>query len=273
MSLLVCCSVTGAPGVTTTALGLALAWPGDVLLCDADRDPGQVVESGYLRGIDPGGRGLMALATAHRERRSLPDELVSQVLTLQQHPVWTRQFLPGFAHPGASRVFDPVWPDLLAEFERLSASGTDVIVDAGRVGRDGLPPALTGAADLVLVVVRSSLRSLAAVRLHLPGVTDQVASAGSGEVALAVVGPGRPYKEAEISGQFRVPVAMTVAFDPRSAGVLSDGDPEPRRFAESALMRSLREASTQVSGRLRRVDSVISGGSAGEWAALHPGAT
>ncbi len=266
MSLLVCCSATGAPGVTTTALGLAVSWRGDVVLCDADRDPGQVIESGYLRGVAPGGRGLTALTRAHRERRGLSDELVSQMLTLQEHPTWSRRYLPGFSHPGASRVFDLVWPDLLAEFERLGDVGTDVIVDAGRIGRDGLPSALAAGADLVLVVTRSNLRSLAGLRLHLPGVVEQ---AGSGaEVALAVVGAGQPYRESEIAAQFGVPVAMSVAFDPRAAAVLSDGEPEPRRFADGALMRSLRDAATRIGERLRRRGSVIQSGTAGDWTDL-----
>ena len=43
MAVLVLCSPVGSPGATTTALGLALGWPRDVLLADCDRDPSQAV--------------------------------------------------------------------------------------------------------------------------------------------------------------------------------------------------------------------------------------
>ena len=112
MSLIVCCSITGAPGVTTTALGLSLTWPRNVLLLDADRDPAQTIPAGYLRGVDLGGRGIGALLQAHRERRGVLDELLSQSVALQEHPTWSRRFVPGFSQPGTPLVFDPVWPGL-----------------------------------------------------------------------------------------------------------------------------------------------------------------
>ena len=39
MSVIVLTGGPGAPGITTTSLGLALCWPGDVMLSDCDRDP------------------------------------------------------------------------------------------------------------------------------------------------------------------------------------------------------------------------------------------
>lgn len=75
MAVIVLTSATGSPGVTTTALGLALTWPRHVLLADCDREPGQAVQAGYLRGMDHGGRGLMTLAHLHREGTLLAPEL------------------------------------------------------------------------------------------------------------------------------------------------------------------------------------------------------
>lgn len=269
MSLVVCCSFTGSPGVTTTALGLTLAWPGDVLLSDCDRDPAQVLEAGYLHGLDLGGRGLAPLARAHRERRSLVDELPSQLVPLREHAGWSRRFLPGFTHPASATVFGPVWPELLAALGAMSAVGTDVLVDAGRVGRDGLPAPLLTEADLVLVVLRSNLRSLAAARLHLPSLRDQLHTlSASAELALAVVGPGMPYGDAEISDHFALPVAASLIHHPASAATLSDGGPEPRGFAEGDLMRCYRAAAVSLAARLRRRGAVLDAGSAKEWRRL-----
>jgi hypothetical protein len=50
MSLIVLASASGSPGVTTTALGLALTWPRPVLLVEADPTGGSAVAAGYLRG-------------------------------------------------------------------------------------------------------------------------------------------------------------------------------------------------------------------------------
>ena len=44
------CSVGGAPGATTTALGLAMTWPGEALLIDADPSGAQPVPAGFFRG-------------------------------------------------------------------------------------------------------------------------------------------------------------------------------------------------------------------------------
>ena len=44
MSIILLTSPGGSPGLTTTALGLALTWPRDVILADADPCPGHVIE-------------------------------------------------------------------------------------------------------------------------------------------------------------------------------------------------------------------------------------
>jgi len=268
MSLVVCCSFTGAPGVTTTALGLALAWPRDVVLADCDRDPAQVIEAGHLRGVDLGGRGLSPLARAHRERRSLVDELPSQLVPLQDNGSRVRRYLPGFAHPASATVFAPVWPEFAAALAGLSSQGTDVLVDAGRVGREELPAALLTEADLVLVVLRSTLRSLAGARLHLLALSEQMgALAGRAELGIVLVGPGMPYFEAEIASHFGLPVMASISFHPHAA-VLTDGRPEPRRFGDGPLMRSYRAAAAALSTRLLRREAVLDAGTATDWARM-----
>ena len=71
MAVVVLCSAGHSPGVSTTALGLALTWPNEVLLVDADRTPTQSVLAGYLRGERPGQRGFGRLLQAARERRPM----------------------------------------------------------------------------------------------------------------------------------------------------------------------------------------------------------
>ena len=50
MALIVLTSAAGSPGVTTTALGLALTWHRPVLLVEADPTGGSALLAGYFRG-------------------------------------------------------------------------------------------------------------------------------------------------------------------------------------------------------------------------------
>ena len=252
MAVLVLCSATGSPGVTTTALGLALGWPRDVLLADCDRDPSQAVQAGYLRGMDHGGRGLMALAQVHREGAALATEVWRQALPLTSGEDTRRRFLPGFASAGASRLFEHVWGALGEAFESLDEGGTDVLVDAGRVSPHGLPLGLLTVADAVLLTTRTGLRALAGVRIHLSMLADQVRALPSArDVGLVVVGSG------EIAAQFGVPCWAEVGWDPRSAGVLSDGDPEPRRFRDSSFLGGFRSEAKSIADRVGRARQAI----------------
>lgn len=252
MAIICLASATGSPGVTTTGLGLALNWPRDVLFADCDRDPAQVVQAGYLRGYNFEGRGLLALSRLHREGRALAQEVWLQSVPLTSEPGPERRFLPGFNHPASAGLFLGVWPSLAQSFVELGQSGRDVIIDCGRVGREGLPPALVAASDVVLLVVRSSLRALAALRLHLPGVLDQAEGlSGHAEVGLLVIGEHQPYSAAEISQALRQPVWASVISDPAAAAVLSDGEHTIKRYQESTLPRSLKATASMV---LQRID-------------------
>lgn len=250
MAVIVLTSAGNAPGVTTTALGLALAWPRPALLVDADRNPTQAVLAGYLRGEHPGHRGLGRLLQASREGRPMAAALAGETIELPALVTGNRAgFLPGFPHPGVVGLFAAAWPELIAT---LTAWDGDVLIDAGRIGADGLPRSLTGGADLVLAVTRTSLVALAGLRLYLPGLAET-----SDTTALLLVGSGMPYPRAEVQEQFATTVAGEVAHAPAHATVLSDGGGTPRRFTESAYFRSLRSAATSIAGRLDATRELI----------------
>ncbi|MFT4297326.1 MAG: hypothetical protein QM582_18145 [Micropruina sp.] len=251
MALVVLASAGHAPGTTTTALGLALTWPRPVLLVDADRTPTQNVLAGYLRGERPGQQGLGRLLPALRERRRLDDVLDHEIITLPplSDVAEPAGFLPGFPHPGMVRLFGSAWPDLTAT---LAARDEDVLVDAGRIGADGLPPALTRQADLVLLVTRTSLVALAGLRLYLPALAEEAK-----HTALLLIGPGMPYGRAEVQEQFATTVAAELPHAAAPAAVLSDGAPRPRRFADSGYVRALRKASASIAGRLDATRELI----------------
>jgi hypothetical protein len=55
-----------------------------------------------------------------------------------------------------------------------------------------------------------------------------------------IVGPGRPYPEADVRAAMRdaAPATGCIAWDPAAAAVISDGFPAPRKWAISPLLRS-----------------------------------
>ena len=242
MSVLVLASASGAPGVTTTALGLALAWPRPCVLVDADRSASHPVLAGYLSGQTTADGGLPLLFQAHRERLPLRSALLGAARPLPPAtPVETEarrpRFVSGFTHLGSIDLFESVWPVLL---EAVRGEPFDLIVDAGRTGHHGLPAGLVADADAVALVCRASLASLVGLRPHLPPLVE---AGAPGRTGLVLVGPGRPYGTAEVAEQFGVPVLASPAWDPASAAALAEPAPLDKRWPRSPLGRSLAQAS------------------------------
>lgn len=251
MATLVLCSASGAPGATVTALGLTLTWPRHVLLCDADRTPSQSILAGYLRGASARGLGMPGLLQAHREHTPLEAAIPGQTMTLpapldakpkRGQPVHgiSRRFLPGFTNLGAADVFGGVWRELGMAFQ---ASTHDVILDAGRIGTRGLPDDMLQTATRVGVVARTSLVSLAALRLYLGLITE---SLPSDRVGLVLVGPGRPYRSKEVAEQFGVDVLAEIMWDPAGAADLHEGQTLSPHWRKQALARSYAKAAESI---------------------------
>lgn len=239
MSVFLLTDAAHSPGVTALAVALAATADAATLLVDANREPDQAVLAGYLQGVDPAGRGLGGLLQAHREHRPLESALASMLLPLAAQA----EFLPGFAHPGMVALFAPVWADLAAA---LDAEPRTVLVDAGRIGAGGLPQPLVDVSSGVLVLVRSDLLSLAALRLYLPGVLD---AAGEDRVGLVVVGPGRPYTATEIRRRFGVPIWGHLAWQPDAAAVYASGAEPGRRHHASAYLDDVGTLAASLAAR------------------------
>jgi hypothetical protein len=253
VAILILTSTCCSPGVTTLAVGLSLAWPRPVLLADCDPGAHQSVLAGYLAGQSATGKGLLRVAEAHRDGRPLREVLVDQTIPLTAEPGTSRLFLPGFTKPGSAALFSGVWLDLAEGLERLGDAGMDVIIDAGRLGAQGLPAPLMEYAAVTCLVLRSNLRSVMSARIHAPQLREQSRSSGSDSaVGLIVVGEGEPYGKQEIAKALGLPVTASVANDPAAARHLSDGSPRPRKFDASPLSKSLHTTATSVYAQLER---------------------
>lgn len=235
MPLIVLGSAKGSPGVTTTALACALAWPvhegGRVLVVEADA-AGSDVAAGFLRGSIGPEVGLAAVAADRG--RPFAQAAAANAIALDESG--SRLLLPGL--PSATQP--PRLDDVLEQLAAWAASDSDVtiLVDAGRLG-----PTVAGThfahADVVALLVGSSLRSVAASRPTVRRLRSTRDGRPAGhDVVAVVVGERRPYTTDEVATGLGAPVAGSMAWDPTSAAVLSDGEPMTRRFARSALMRS-----------------------------------
>lgn len=253
MALIVLTSASGAPGVTTLAVGLTLTWGGSVTLVDADPGAHQAVLAGYLRGQVRTDKGLLRVAEAHRDRRSLPEVVSDQTIPLTAEVAAGRRLLPGFARPANAGLFGPVWPDLAEAFAGFERAGIDVIVDAGRLSGSGLPQPLVDRADLIGLLTTTDLRSLAAARGHAGPLREQARlSGGESDVQVLLAGENRPYGQREITKLLGLNVLGVVARHQASAAVFSDGAPRPRRFERSALARSLHQVAGAMGATIDR---------------------
>jgi hypothetical protein len=235
--LIALCSAKGAPGVTTSALALALSWPRPVVLAELDPAGGDVL-AGYGRGEVSAG-GLADLALAAR-RGGLARHLDGQLLRLD--PEGRARLLPGLADPAGARHVD--WDRLAAALASMEDGAIDVVADCGRLRTDHFPAAVVRRAAAVVLATGSTLP---AVRAGTHAISEVRGRDGrTGLLATLVIGPGEPYGEREIGEALGVPVVIVLPRDAKAAAVLSDGAPAGRLFAQSALMRAARTVAARL---------------------------
>lgn len=252
MALIVLASAQGSPGVTTTALGLALAWPIPCLLIDADPTGASAISAGYFRG----GKDIAAAATlidlaiSHRSDR-LEKDLPAAAMMI---PGTTVSFIPGASSHTQAPSLTTLWRPLAHALIQLERTGQDVIVDAGRLGLVGSPQPLIDAADLMLLTLRSDLPALAGARSWAQSLREDFERrAAQTRLGALLIGPGDPYQGREIAKVLRVPIVAEVIFDPAAAAVLSRGISATRRRTSTALTRSLKTATWKIHAALDNV--------------------
>lgn len=233
MAVVALASASGSPGVTTTALGMALLWPRPVLLVEADPTGGSGLLAGYFRGTTEYVSGMIELALASSIGDALADVARPIEGTQVSYVAGTR------SHTQAGALHD-LWPPLAEALADLESTGQDVIVDAGRLGLAGSPDALLENAELALLVSHTTLPALSGLRSWAESMRRPALDWH--QAAALLVGEGQPYSAREVSTVVNLPVVASLADDPDSAAVFSRGATPPRKFETGALTRSLRAA-------------------------------
>ena len=235
MTVLAFGSVRGAPGATTTALLVAGAIEGAVLV-EADL-AGGVLAVRYGLSREP---GLTTFAASS-----------STEGTDWRSHAQSAGGVPVFVGPDSPESCAALWRgagDRLAT--ALTLVDTTVVVDVGRVGPS--TPMLT-AADLVVLLVRPTAD-------HLVTLTHRLAAlrrtSGAGHVGVVLVGSGA-YRAADVTDSIDVDVLGELPDDPRAASILESGG-GTRALARTRLARAAAGlANTLTRGSTQRVAEAV----------------
>lgn len=240
--LTVLLSAKGSPGVTTSALALASAWPSDSATVLVEADP-----SGGDLGIRLRRRGealpaTPTVATLAARARDDEGDLEAVPLALNE----SVRVVPGFQSPSQGRGMAGLWPSLAAGLRRNAG---DALVDIGRFAPSAATAPLVDAADVIVLVVvptTSSLvhaRDLASLLQHHRAVLqplivteDRVATRDRADVDEVFAAAGLTS-----SG------CVHLAWDTAAVGALEGGaDPRSKMLARTRLIRSAHIASDRI---------------------------
>lgn len=240
MALYCLASPGGSPGVTTTALGLALAWPHRVLLAECD-PMGRRVLTGYMadRLDTPAGPGLLGLA--------MSSPASGAAVPLEEHvlPVLKDghvDLLHGLRDPRHAPHLADLWERLAPE---LVARDGDVLADLGRLGGQESPVELLQAAQVIVMVLRPTLAQVDAARPRVEAL--KALASERAHLRLCLIADG-PYGTSEVERALGVPALTRLPYSPPDAKVLSDGARHRRTFHNSLLVRAL----NRLGRRLRK---------------------
>lgn len=229
-------SARHSPGVTTSVLALAAAWPADrrLLVVEADPAGGDLICHFRLL-VEP---SLLSLAAAGRNEVTAED-------------VWEHaQQLPGGSQVAA--VVAPVDPrQVAAALTTLARAGfgqvladldADVLIDVGRLDPDSAALELFAAAPVRVLVGRPTLNQADHLQLR----AALLASHAISPLHLLVVGEGNwtPQELARSTGAASVVGALPE--DPRGADAVTAQGRGVRGLRRSSLWRSARRLAAEL---------------------------
>jgi Flp pilus assembly CpaE family ATPase len=248
--LIALASVKHAPGVTTTALGLASAWPNRTLL--AECDPAGADIPSWLQL--PAAGGLVdALLELRRSTADSTNMLWQQALSLET--AGRLRLLSGVDDPVQAAAIESIWPLLAQRLTAMSHAPlepVDVIMDCGRLTERGSPWPLLDAADIVGIVLRPTVAGVRLASSWLPQLRDRCGddTRFGRRLRLVVIGDG-PYPAGEVAEALDTPLLAALPADPGAARALAGGG--GRTLMRSRLWRTL----VQVSDDLARQQNTL----------------
>jgi MinD-like ATPase involved in chromosome partitioning or flagellar assembly len=264
--LIALCGDKGAPGVTTSTLAIASAWPGPAIVVEASPAGGDLAVRLRPKGsVLPETPTVLSVLTASRvadgtDAVANHSHVLNSTTTVVPGPALAEQF---------SNIGD--WSPLA---DALSRSSVPVFADLGHLHAASATIAAAARADLVLVVSRPDMPSVVRVRERLTRAATDLARMrgtaprlfpllvstsrhGSADVAdLSAVLADTPARPFLVDAGF-------LAHDPAAVRRLQAGEEPAGRLARTALMRTARTVAGQIE-RVAKAPAHASAGSASE---------
>lgn len=237
-------SISGAPGVTTTSVGLTLGWHRPAILLEADTSRTSSVLPGYLAGQIYHDIGLSQLSVAHQHGQLSVKDLWDETAELEKD----RLLVPGFSNVTAGRGAASLWQSIAPLGDSLADAGTDLIIDASRWQNDDPRASLMNHADVVVLMLHPTLPDVAAAAAHIRSIRASLDAAGHGQHLCALLTEIDPKSyplgtssltRADIHKFTGIPVIGKLPYDSRSAAVYSYGIDRAPRFSKAPLQRAL----------------------------------
>ena len=256
-------SVTGSPGVTTTALAWASLSPRPTLIVEADVTGGSPILAGAFDGTMLHRGSVLALASAETE--DWVETIWRNAVPLPDRV--DRWVLPAIGRGHQARAMAPLWRSLATTLSGISTdTGVDVLVDVGRLGVAGGAWDLVESADAVLVLTDSTIPALTSLAIALDSLRADLSTSGSPQRLgiVPIVGPSqilrpwawlgrdtepdiRPYSRPEIAATFApTPALAALPHAPRAAAAYMHARPTTRDGSGyNAAVRALITAAEQ----------------------------
>ncbi|MDI3408349.1 MinD/ParA family ATP-binding protein [Streptomyces cavernicola] len=247
-------------GTTVSSLALTLSAPNVSLLVEADCSQGSI-RHGFQQGRWGPEIGLWHLAEAQ-----LQDQLAEAFEThlRAMDSEGNRWILPGLTDPLQAATLAGTWEPLAGLLQVMDqGAGYDVFVDAGRlVAEPGrvhptlYPAALLHRADMVLLVVRNTLTSVAQTVPVAAALREELDRSGTGADALRIVmiaeeSRSHGMRSDAIARRLQAPVVAMLPWDPATAQLFTHGSERPVKLAKAPLAKQARTACEQLAVDVR----------------------
>jgi hypothetical protein len=230
-------------GCTTTALGIAAAWPPDDPCIVAEFDPAGGCLAAWLDL--PRSPGLAEVAAS-----STPGSWPAIQASVQRAMCGVDVLVAPARAVEAAAVIHAANTSVLPILAALESPV--VIADGGRLR--GTLSALAIRSGIVVIAHRQNSGSAAAATLGLERVAELTSLlAGRSIPAVVALIGDRPYNTAEVADFVEADAVVALADDPWAAAVLAGRAGSTIRLRRSPLMRSFAELAGVLSARLRHV--------------------
>lgn len=222
-------SISGSPGVTTTAVAWATISARPTILIEADLTGGSPILAGRYRSTTPHTTSLLAL-TMRPPHTTLTEQLWTQAIPL---PDATDAWLvPAITDPAQAHALTHLGQPLAEVLAQLSdEAGFDIVIDAGRYRPANPLTPLLAHAHTIIMLTWSHLPGLHRTITALDRFRDDVNDPTGHRTAIGLLDP--PTQGFNVAAAAKVttpsPVLTQIPHLPAAAAAYSLGTPPPPR--------------------------------------------